>query len=319
MIDPFREELRSLPPQVTWTPNPGGVLPGKRIVFAGMGGSALAAELAGTWLGRERPWSIVRDSRLPRWITPEDAVLCVSCSGNTRETLSVWREAGERGLPRGVVASGGVLLKSALDVKAPAVEIPSGLSPRSSLGYLLKGCLSVVPLASNPPWQDLAKHLEDLRIHLDSPGSETLQRALTRPLVVVAPGDLAVAAKRWVADFSENAKLPLWYWEFPEATHNAMMVIDPQSTSPQPEFFVLESSECRESEDWQEFMVLLGERSTHLNTVFVPHEDPWVESVGLAYVGDWTSVKAAEFLGVSAESISLMNEFKERLGRRLNS
>src|SRR5213592_4850926 len=62
----------------------------KQIVVAGMGGSALAALLAKTWLGDDLavPFEIIRDYNLPAYVDSSTLVIASSYSGNTEETLS---------------------------------------------------------------------------------------------------------------------------------------------------------------------------------------------------------------------------------------
>ena len=59
------------------------------VVMAGMGGSAIGADLAAAAIGlrAEAPITIVRGYELPRWVGPDTLVVCASYSGNTEETL----------------------------------------------------------------------------------------------------------------------------------------------------------------------------------------------------------------------------------------
>src|SRR5205814_1073708 len=87
------------------TEAPGG------LVVAGMGGSAIGGDLAAAIIGdRARaPVQTVRGYSLPPWIAPDTLVLCSSYSGQTEETLSAYRAAGELVAPRAVVTTGGEL------------------------------------------------------------------------------------------------------------------------------------------------------------------------------------------------------------------
>ena len=108
MNDAFREQVAGLPAQFEHEPSPvGGVLPPKgRLLVGGLGGSGLAGEFLAQKQRESMDVVVVRDEFLPRRLGPDDALLAVSYSGNTSETLSLWREAGERGRPRAAVASG---------------------------------------------------------------------------------------------------------------------------------------------------------------------------------------------------------------------
>ena len=76
--------------------SPGG------LVVAGMGGSAIGADLAVAALGdrASRPMFVTRDYALPPWTTPDTTVLCASYSGETEETLAAFEAAGAVGARR---------------------------------------------------------------------------------------------------------------------------------------------------------------------------------------------------------------------------
>jgi len=185
------------------------------------------------------------------------------------------------------------------------------------LGYLIKGCLALCAGEGQPDWSRVAGHVEEVSRHWQAqaqpqPGSAT---ASGGGWIVVCTPSTEVAARRWRADFNENAKSPLGIWVFPEAAHNALMVVSEESRCPRPHFFVLESVADAASPPWKAFLDLLRERGATLQMVRHPHPDPWVETLGLAHAGDWQSLLMAQALGVPAGSLSLLNAFKARLSR----
>jgi glucose/mannose-6-phosphate isomerase len=81
------------------------------IVFAGMGGSAIAGDVLRT-LAREPPHRSGRRQPgpvLPVFCGPHTLVICSSYSGNTAETLAAYADARERGCRIVAIASGGEL------------------------------------------------------------------------------------------------------------------------------------------------------------------------------------------------------------------
>src|SRR5436309_1270125 len=71
----------------------------RAMVVAGMGGSGLAGELLGAVAGPSSPVQVVtaQAERLPGWVGAADAVIAVSCSGTTPQTLALAAEAARRG------------------------------------------------------------------------------------------------------------------------------------------------------------------------------------------------------------------------------
>jgi len=319
--DPFRNEIAALAGQFRWTPAPTGEIhdPG-RLVLAGLGGSALAGDFLALAASGVRPVPVIRDELLPPWVGQGDTVLCVSCSGSTGETLSVWDEAGRRGADRAAVASGGSLLERARAAGAAHCSIPTGLSPRSSLGYLVRaGAALVGGAVSATLWDAAAAHLESVAAVWGASEGEAwdLAQALRGrlPLIMAMEPHLIVAARRWAGNLAENAKVPAIVLEFPEAAHNALMVFADETRNPVPVAVVTlgEPRHPAHRRRWGVIQRLLQEQGVRLNPVSLRHQDPWIEALGLAHAGDWTSVALAEIYGVDASSLSLMDRLKTRL------
>jgi glucose/mannose-6-phosphate isomerase len=98
----------------------------RAVVVAGMGGSALAGEMLDAMTGLGSPVQVVvaQAGRLPGWVGATDAVLAVSCSGSTPETLAVAAEAARRGCRlAGVGAEGSPLHRIAEQARAPFVPV----------------------------------------------------------------------------------------------------------------------------------------------------------------------------------------------------
>src|SRR6201986_4036393 len=102
----------------------------RAIVVAGMGGSAVAGEMLNAMAGLSSPVQVVVSpgERLPGWVGAADAVIAVSCSGSTPETLAIATEAGRRGCRlAGVGAGGSPLHRIAEQARAPFVPVvPTG-------------------------------------------------------------------------------------------------------------------------------------------------------------------------------------------------
>ncbi len=222
----------------------------RAIVVAGMGGSGLAGEMLTAMTGLNSPVQVVvsRDGRLPGWVGAADAVLAVSCSGTTPETLAVAAEAARRGCRlAGVGAGGSPLHRIAEQARAPFIPVvPAGL-PRSMLWALaipllvIAERLGVVRIDSDV-YELTASRLEEVS-HQCRPASESFVnpgKSLALDLVGALPmvwGTSvlsAVAAQRFASQLNENAKYPAIAGVLPEAAHNQVAAFDgpfaPRST-----------------------------------------------------------------------------------------
>jgi glucose/mannose-6-phosphate isomerase len=214
----------------------------RAIVIAGIGGSALAGELLNAVTGLAGPVQIVvsQAERLPGWVGAADAVIAVSCSGSTPQTLAIAAEAARRGCRLACVgAEDSALHRIAEQARAPFVPVvPAGL-PRSMLWALAVPLLVIaerlgVAGVGTEVYEQAASRLEEVS-HQCRPASESfvnpgkslaLDLVGTLPMIWGTSVLSGVAAKRFASQLSENAKYPAIVGVLPEAAHNQVAAFD---------------------------------------------------------------------------------------------
>lgn|GEM_PF-1170599 len=318
----FRADLAGIPEQLEAKLRlEGGSLPPfAPLLISGMGGSAAAGDFFMLSVGEEREVHVLRDAALPA--RPENAsLIVVSYSGETDESISVWREARGRGLSRSVVTSGGTLWQAAEEEACPRVLLPAGLAPRNALGFLMQGlrCLTSRN-GSEAQWRDAARHLASIRDRVEARDAVTVEiaeRLENAHLPVLLAGDVFTlcAARRWRASLAENAKVLASVWELPEAAHNR--IVTAGRDGPRREslglFALGTPREAGARLRWDAVLHVLAAHGSEPFRVNVPHLIPWIEALGLAYLGDWMSLELAQRLGVDPEPIALMADVKSRI------
>jgi glucose/mannose-6-phosphate isomerase len=197
------------------------------VMVCGMGGSAIGADLAAAALGDllTKPMHTVRGYGLPSWATPEWAVLCSSYSGRTEETLACFEAAEALGARRIVAGTGGPLVDRARETGVPVVGLPGIFQPRAAIAYLFAVSLEVAALIGAAPRLHteidaaaafLAEQVETLRFQAAEIATE-----LEGALPILYGADLTTpVARRWKTQANENAKIPAFASELPEADHN---------------------------------------------------------------------------------------------------
>jgi len=232
----------------------------RALVVAGLGASGLAGELLNAMAGLSSPVQVVVSpaERLPGWVGAADAVIAVSCSGSTPETLAMATEAARRGCRlAGVGAEGSPLHRIAEQARAPFVPVvpavPDGL-PRSMLWAVAVPLLVIaeqmgVARIGPDVYELAASRLEEIS-HQCRPASESFVnpgKSLALDLVGALPmvwgtsALSAVAARRFTSQLQENAKYPAICGVLPEAAHSQAAAFDgpfaPRSSrlsSPEP-------------------------------------------------------------------------------------
>ena len=197
------------------------------LVVSGMGGSAIGGDLAAAALGNRLtlPLTTIRGYELPGWTPPDRTVLCSSYSGDTEETLACYEAAEALGARRIVATTGGELAAAARRDGVPVIGLPAGLQPRAAVGYLFTVAAEVAALVGAA--QGIRTEIDSSAAHLREASdalaelAATLAERLEGSIPVIYGADLtAPVAVRWKTQINENAKLPAFAAELPEADHN---------------------------------------------------------------------------------------------------
>jgi len=210
-----------------------------KIVFAGLGGSAIGADLVRSYLYFESniPILVIREYELPVCVDSSTLVFLCSYSGDTEETLSAYKDAKSKGATLIVVSSGGKLKELALKDAVAFIEIPGGSPPRCNLGYL-----SIIPLCVlgklglikdvQLSVKEMIKVLEDLKKNKLNPHigikdniakSTALKLYKRFALIYSASIHFDICATRFRGQIAENSKALSSSHLFPEMNHNEIV------------------------------------------------------------------------------------------------
>jgi glucose/mannose-6-phosphate isomerase len=207
------------------------------VVFAGMGGSALAALIATSWPKTKVPFEICRTYDIPSYVSKDTLFIASSYSGNTEETLEALSRAEERGAQVAVIASGGKLATRAEEKGYPLAKLPDVGQPRFGTLASLKALVLILETAGLCDETDAIKSLEGLENHIkqsvnawlptvatkDNPAKQLALEVIGKSPVIYAGSKFFPAAYKWKISFNENAKNVAWCNVIPEFNHNEFL------------------------------------------------------------------------------------------------
>lgn len=211
----------------------------KRIVFVGLGGSAIGGDLVRSYLYFESkvPIAVVREYDLPAYADRETLVFISSYSGETEETVSAYEQAKKNGSAVIVMSSGGALEAAAKKDGIPFIAIPRGIPPRCALGYM-----SIMPLCVlgrmglindvTPAAKEAIGLLEEMRdtsLNPRVPVTDNIAKYLAGklfrrlPVIYASSVHFDVAGTRFRGQLNENSKVLASTNVFPEMNHNEIV------------------------------------------------------------------------------------------------
>jgi len=211
----------------------------KNIVFSGLGGSAIGADLIRSYTADEIDVPIIvnRDYTVPNFVGRDTVLFTSSYSGNTEETLSAYKMAREKKVRMIAISSGGKLEESAKKDGVRFIKIPSGIPPRCALGYsfipplLALGKLGFIPNKEREI-DEAIEVLRSLKKELGPEASDSkaniaadiaLALKSRLPFIYGANAHLDVAVTRMRGELAENSKHLASTHVFPEMNHNEIV------------------------------------------------------------------------------------------------
>jgi glucose/mannose-6-phosphate isomerase len=294
------------------------------VIVCGMGGSAIGADLAAAALGSRlvAPLAVVRGYELPPSTPADRAVLCSSYSGNTEETLACYEAADALGARRVVATTGGRLAELARGDGVPVIGLPAGLQPRAAVGYTFVAAAEVAALAgaADPIRTEIdgaAARLEAAREAIVDRARE-LAASLEGTIPVIYGADLtAPVAYRWKCQLNENAKLPAFSAELPEADHNEIVGWDGAADRPLAAVFLTDRDQHpRVRRRFEVTAELIGASVPAPVMVETEGETRAERLLSAVLLGDLVSLHVAAARGVDPARIDVLERLKAELGAR---
>ncbi|RPI03580.1 MAG: bifunctional phosphoglucose/phosphomannose isomerase [Calditrichaeota bacterium] len=213
----------------------------QQVVFTGMGGSAIGGELLqGLFYDQiDLPLIVNRSYDLPQFVGESTLVIAASYSGDTEETLSAAKSAAKRGASIVCVSSGGKLAKLAGKHEYGLVQIPDGMPPRTSLGYMFFAMLTIMQeyglMAVSPVelqetlalLHKLAKRYGEYE-NPENPAVRLANALVGKvPVIYGSQEPNSALPLRWRNQLNENSKMMAFSNLLPEMNHNEIVSWNP--------------------------------------------------------------------------------------------
>ena len=209
----------------------------QRVVIAGMGGSAIGADLVAAAVSAtcRAPIFVHRDYGLPAFAKGRQTLVVLSShSGNTEETLDSFENALENQGTIVVISTGGKLTGRAKEENIPVWTFDHQGQPRAAVGFsfgLLLALLARSNLIADPSHAlqeaiaAMKKSQEHLRAEVPAahnPAKRYAGQLMGRWVTVFGAGALAPVARRFKTQINEIAKAGANFEFLPEADHNTL-------------------------------------------------------------------------------------------------
>lgn len=212
---------------------PTDIKPVDTVVVAGMGGSALAADVARDWLDFPVPYEVVKGYTLPSYVNERTLVIANSFSGNTEETMAALEQARQQGAQVVAIAKGGKLLEAAKELSLPYVQLSWDYQPRMGMFLHLRALVTVLVaygVVDHSRLDEMAAAADGLREQTEGwvqsvPAAQNPAKQLAfwcagKTPLIFSDTSLRSIAYKWKISFNENSKNLAYCNDVPEFDHN---------------------------------------------------------------------------------------------------
>ncbi len=294
----------------------------RNIVATGMGGSAIGGDLVRTVLLAETavPVLVWRDYQLPGGVDKNTVVFASSYSGNTEETIAVYREARKRGAQIFVLTSGGKLAEMAQRDGVSLIIVPGGIPPRAAIGFMSVPILAVLNRLGllRSYEQDIEETVSLLQARIDSwrRQAAVLSRLLFERIAIIYSTSRVLdwVAYRWQCQLNENAKVIAHSGCLPEQSHNEIMGFGAPAFI-NNKIFIIGLGDERTTHErteirFQNMLALIRGHIAGVRIFTTEGKSLLAKMFSLSVLGDLISVMLAKRRGVDPVSIPRIDELK---------
>jgi len=306
----------------------------KNIVVIGMGGSAIAGDLARSLLASKLliPFKVCRHYVLPEYVDDETLVIASSYSGNTEETLAALDDAIARKAMVAAMSTGG-LLKDVAELNAiPLAVLPTGFQPRAALGYSLVPLLVIfekIGLIKNVS-KEIKEIIDKLQIYrekyiednptLQNPAKNIAEKIHGKiPIIYSGPTLTDVVGVRWKGQICENAKDLAFANQFAEFNHNELAGWSDAIRNHQERLIVILLRDSADHPQIRKRMNIVKEliekQSVDVIEVHSRGELPLERMLSLIQIGDFVSYYLAILNEVDPTPVHVIESLKNALKR----
>jgi len=304
------------------------------IIIAGMGGSAMAGDIVRSVFYDRFPCpvQVVRGYSLPKSVGKNSLVFVLSYSGNTEETISVFKEALSKKCQVISITSGGHIGDLSRAKSIRSVLIPKGLPPRSALPYMLVPMLHILDEARD--FAGLVKESQraasllkraQLKYQMGYSASKNPAKKLALslqdkiPLIFGSFMGTGAASYRWKTQLSENSKITALNNVFPELNHNELVNLGLKSNRR----FKFSAIFLRDKADNKRVQLrfditkgLLTKGACQVTEVWADGSSKLEKLLSLIYLGDYVSVYLALLSGTDPTPVDAIEDLKKALAKK---
>jgi len=293
----------------------------RNVVVLGMGGSGFGADMVKDLLYNELnvPFEIVKGYGSPAFINEHSLVIASSYSGNTEETLLTLQNISKSNAKIVCVTTGGKMKNIAQELHFDCIEIPSGMPPRSCLGYSFVQQFYILNYFGliNDTWieqlQNISSFLEKHQSEIMHE-AELLAKAIvnTFPIIYSFEGYGSIGL-RWQQQINENGKMLCHCNTIPEMNHNELVGWRKDESDKSVVFLHSDDVFYRNKKRGEINKNIIAAYCKNIFDVHAKGSNSLERSAYLVHFGDWLSQSLADIKQIDSYEVKVLDFLKNEM------
>lgn len=293
------------------------------VIVSGLGGSGIGASIVQNYVfGKMKiPFIVNKGYFMPAFVGKSSLVIICSYSGNTEETLMAMQQAMKAKATIICITSGGKVAEIAEKKGYDCILVPSGMPPRSCLGYSLVQILVTLNyfgMIGGGYEKELNAAIKGLKA-----GSEDIQKkaaAIAKKVngklpIVYSSDDFEGVAIRFRQQLNENSKLLAWHGAIPEMNHNEL--VGWRDDAKDKAVIIL-----RNEDDFDRIQArmeinkkVFKKYTSTIIEIYSEGKSYWEKAFYLIHITDWVSVLLADLRKLDATEVEVIDFLKGSLAK----
>lgn len=294
------------------------------VVVSGLGGSGIGGSIVQEFVFDQIriPFIVNKDYFIPKFVDKNTLFIACSYSGNTEETLQAVSLARKTGATIVCVSSGGELAAEARRFGFHLIEIPSGMPPRSCLGYAFIQLLYILKYArlitgsfESQIQQGIERIKHDSK-QINQKASDLAKNLNGKVVAIYSIAGREGLAIRFRQQLNENSKILAWSNVIPEMTHNEIVGWRAKNES-------VAVVCCYHADDYdrnlQRMKVLkkvVKTYSNQWNDLVIKGSSYWEKAIYFIHLTDWVSFYLSELNGQDAVEVKVIDTLKKAMSKK---
>lgn len=293
------------------------------VVLTGLGGSGIGGSIVQNFVADKMriPFFVNKDYFLPAFVNKNTLVIVSSYSGNTEETIAAMQQAIKAKATIVCVTSGGKIAEIARKKKFDCVLLPTGMPPRSCIGYSMVQVLYTlqhVGLITYNFEKDIKASIKLLKSDIkdiQKKAKAVAQKLFDKTPVIYAGPNFEAMAIRFRQQINENSKMLCWHHVIPEMNHNEL--VGWRDKDPNKAVVILRNEDDYERVSMRmEINKKIIKKCTSTIVEIYSKGGSYFEKIFyFIHLTDWVSVYLADMRGVDATEVKVIDFLKGSLAK----